>query len=1119
MPELIYSPKRKLFVLGGLSLCGIALVLIWAMLFPVDGMSSGGLPRFLGRFHPLALHFPVVCLLLAAISEIAGLHIKTRFFAKVRFPMLLVGAFSAVITVMLGLMLASTEGHQGELISRHRAGGIVVAVLSCLTLLLYCSAKHMTKFRYYKHAYRFTLTCSVVAMMLTAHDGGSLVHGEGYLAEHAPEFLKKVLQSNKADKYETESHQNPQNSDKVSAISSAVLDRYEQELSPFIKAYCARCHGAGKQEANVRLDTLDPAFMQFSSQYEWQKVLDVLGAHRMPPDDAKQPSDAKRAQAITWIRDALHEHAYAKRAERKASSIRRLSRRELNYTYQDLFGVDADFATHLPSDAKSLHGYDTDANTLLVSMSDLKAYQEMARQAVSRYVEFASNDKRDTKQTDYYLVEMEDIYHYCRLEGDKLSYERAPAPMPFYAFEQAKMARQNKVAEYRYRDYGPLPFGQIPVGDVRGLGEGRGFARAHEQFMLIKTRHRVGEVVVNVHSATTGDSSGKGSRPKLRVEAGWRKEQSLRVKVVGEDDITAPLSSPQQSEFRFRLEDVVAPASATFYDENSEYNWLLLVFSNYARHEKGALGGSIYGQIDMNLASAQHVVPTFITQAANAKASQAQAEKAWREAQLPVLKLDAVEISITPVQEDQSSPFVIPAIAGMSEQEERKLVEQSLKKFLERAFRRLVSTTELADYFGLYKDLRRQGDSFKTALRETLAASLISPEFLYIGFPTSIQGNEQPAMQNVSYPLDHENHANSASSEEKNNYSHQVLASKLSYFLWSSMPDKRLRQLAHEGRLNDPYVLSTEVDRMLDDPKSRRMSADFVKQWLQLDKFDNITVAGDKFPEYGDELGQSMIQQSILRFQDNFHQNQDARKLYFSDHMILNKVLARHYGIENFESGEFDRVTLPNTDDSDWIPPNLGLMTHASVLTINSDGEDSHPIKRGVWLLERVFNEPPPPPPPSVPDLDPNNPLLAGLSLKQKIEQHRALSACSGCHEKIDPWGVLLENYDALGRWRDTTETEQAQSVPVDASSILPDGTEVNSLLEFRVYLRDEREEKLMKAIVHHMMLYALGRELDILDEKEAEAIYSSFRASGYRLSALTKAIVQSDAFTNREQG
>ncbi|GLR71524.1 DUF1592 domain-containing protein [Agaribacter marinus] len=1119
---------RKLCFAWGVALGAISLVVLCAFAFPLDGVSGQGVTRFLGRFHPLALHFPVVCLLLAGVFELVRFHPKASSLARLSFPLISLGAITAVVTVILGIMLASNEGHQGDLIARHRFGGIVVALLSCITAALYFTSKMNVAIKLANWSYRAVLTIAIVAMMFTAHEGGSLVHGERYLSEYAPKFLQPFFAPNDDEAIENNLNSRAGSDAETSYISPNVNARYDNEMRPFIEAYCARCHGAGKQEANVRLDTLDQSFMHFSSQYDWQKVLDVLGAHRMPPDDAKQPSDAERAQAINWIQDALHEYAYAKRAERDDSSMRRLNRRELNYTYQDLFNVDADFATHLSADAKSLHGYDTDANMLVLAMSDVKAYHEIARQAVERYVQFTPSTTFSKADVDHYFIEMEDIYHFCRLEGDKLSYQRAPEPIAFSELHRMKQQRKSKPIEYRYRDYGPLPFGPVPVGDVKELGEGRGFARAHEQFMLIKTRHRVGEVVVKVHAAKTQSRMGDNSMPKLRVEAGWRKEQSLRVKVIGEEDITAALDSPQESEFRFRLEDVVAPQTATFYDEDSEYNWLLLVLSNYARHEDGALGGSIYGQVDTRLASSKQAHPTFARQAETALASQTRAQQKWQGSQVPLLKLDAVEISITPVDSDAGSPFLIALPADSSEQNEVVTVKNTLSSFLEKAFRRKVQTIDIQRYLDLFQALRQQGDDFETAMRETMAASLISPEFLYIGFPKADTSNPGVDSSNADLPntnlsntmLDNQAAAHKRSDKEKLEYKNQLLASKISYFLWSSMPDETLRMLADKGTLHDPYVLSNQIDRMLDDPKAQRMSADFAKQWLQLSKFINITVSEEKFPDYGDELGELMVKQSVMRFQDNFHHMRDARDLYFSEHMMLNKPLANHYGIPNVENGVIQRIDLRALEENTaTVPKQLGLLTHASVLTINSDGEDSHPIKRGVWMLERAFNNPPPPPPPSVPELDTSNPQLAGLSLKQKIEQHRELSGCSGCHEKIDPWGVLMENYDALGRWRDVTWLADESALAIDASSILPDGTKINNFEEFSAYLQGKGETKLMKALVHHFMLYALGRELDILDEEEADAIYASFRASGYRLSALTKAIVQSDAFTNRQKG
>lgn len=1077
------KPVSKIWAVAVIALLGVFVV---AAMSPLDGIQGEGFFRFLGRFHPLVLHFPVALLTLAGLLELSRLSPRTSHLARFAGPVILLAAASACAAVILGLLLASNEGHAGVLVERHRTRGIAVAVLACLAAAAHFSGAYLRNDRLLM-AYRFSLVGAIGMMGLAAHDGGSLVHGPTFLADHAPEILAPMLVTHVG---EGESGRYASGSVEGSPLSVATLDKFQGDVGGFFGSYCLRCHGDGKQEANVHLAEFDPTFRESMSQHHWNRVLGVLGSHRMPPEDAKQPGDRARAQAINWIQNALEEYAYARRAERANAPLRRLNKRELNFVFEDLFNVQSNFVASLPADPRSEHGYDTDASLLLVSMSDLRFYHDIARQAVDKYVHVVAGEPE--QDVERFFVEMEDVYHFARQEGDELSHDRAAESLPIEAVRRLKTAREAAPPEYRYRKYGPLPYGLIPTGDVPGVGEGRGFARLHEQFMLLKTKLRHGEVTVSVSAAMTPGMEGDASMPRLRLEAGWRKEQSLRVANVGEYDITAPLASPQSVEFKFRLEDVIIPEQGRVRPD-SGYSWLLLVLSNAARHESGALAGSIYGQVDPNLDSYLTEATPYVEQAESAAQYQEVGYKAWEEGGVPYLHLDALEATITPIAADPDSPWIVARPDDDSETAANDRAAEVLAQFLTIAFRRPVQESEIERYLGLFKELRSAGDGFETSLREAMAAALIAPEFLFIGYPEE---------DNLGDPERYE-------AARQNQY----LASRLSFFLWSSMPDARLRQLASSLTLTDPAVLAAEVDRMLADAKSSRMSRAFANQWLQLDKVLNVGVETELYPDFGIEFAKLAAEETRATFDDVFRQDRDARTLFSSQHMMLNQELARHYGVDGVWGGDLRRVEVGE------LPNRAGVITQASILTMNSDGRDSHPIKRGVWLLERVLDDPPPPPPPSVPDLDTNNPMLADLTLKEKIEHHRNLSACSGCHEKIDPWGVALENFDATGRWRDLAPVNsEGPARKIDASSILPDGTEIAGLESFVSYVQTEKESELMGSLVHHLMMYALGRELDILDEKEAKEVKATFRASGYQLSAMIKAIIQTDGFTNRNQ-
>jgi hypothetical protein len=333
-----------------------------------------------------------------------------------------------------------------------------------------------------------------------------------------------------------------------------------------------------------------------------------------------------------------------------------------------------------------------------------------------------------------------------------------------------------------------------------------------------------------------------------------------------------------------------------------------------------------------------------------------------------------------------------------------------------------------------------------------------------------------------------------------------TLASRLAYFLWQAPPDQRLLARADDRSLLERDVLLGESERMLDDPRSRRFLDDFCRQWLRLDRHRNIAVDPQRYPHYDDDLSTATIQETLGFFAEVFVSNTSALDLIDCDYAIINDRLAEHYELGIITDGDLRRLPLPAGSIRG------GLLTQASLLTVNSDGRDSHPIRRGVWLLDRLLNTPPPPPPPNVPELEPDAPTFQGLSLKEQIELHREPGACQSCHRKIDPWGLALENFDATGGWREEIRAD-GQSSLVDAAVELPGGTRIGGIQELKQYLRHERQEVFAKALVHHMLTYALGRSPDYADRQQIDVIHQRFASSDYRLRELVLAIIDSEAF------
>ncbi|WP_084428124.1 DUF1592 domain-containing protein [Roseimaritima ulvae] len=410
------------------------------------------------------------------------------------------------------------------------------------------------------------------------------------------------------------------------------------------------------------------------------------------------------------------------------------------------------------------------------------------------------------------------------------------------------------------------------------------------------------------------------------------------------------------------------------------------------------------------------------------------------------------------------------------DQVEQAYGREVLADFMERAWRRPVAATEVEPFLELFNEYRPSFASFEDAMLEVLATVLASPEFLYV-------------TQRVP-----------AGAEETDNGINDLeLASRLSFFLWSSIPDDELLGLASQGKLSDPSVLRAQVERMLADPRCERLAQHFVSQWIGLEGLNSVTHVRDS------SLKAAMQEEPVAFFREVLKDNRSVMDFLHSDYAVVNERLASHYKIPNVYGPHFRQVPLaPQAHRG-------GLLTTAAVLTMNSDGKDSHPLKRGVWLLERILHDPPPPPPPNVPEVDLTDPEILKMTLKERIADHRNKPACISCHAKIDPWGIAFENYDALGAFR-----TRIKDRPVDATSTLLNKQQLAGVEGVKRYLLSDRQDQFAKAMVDKLTAYALGRPLSFGDRAELDKLVGQFRKDGDRLGDLIHLIVQSDIFRAR---
>jgi hypothetical protein len=409
-------------------------------------------------------------------------------------------------------------------------------------------------------------------------------------------------------------------------------------------------------------------------------------------------------------------------------------------------------------------------------------------------------------------------------------------------------------------------------------------------------------------------------------------------------------------------------------------------------------------------------------------------------------------------------------IESKNKSDEQIYGREVLTRFLERAWRRPITADEVSPFMDLFAKYRPDFDTFEGAMVEVLATGLAAPEFLYL--------------------------VQRSFAEKAGTISDLELASRLSFFLWSSVPDQGLLELAQTGTLKDPGVLNSQVDRMLADPRAERFSQHFAEQWLGLDGMGSVTHVKD------DALREAMRQEPIAFVRETLRSNSSVMDFLHSDYVVVNERLAQHYGIPGVFGPHFRKISIAAEMHRG------GILTSAGILTMNSDGADSHPLKRGVWLLERILHDPPPPPPANVPKVDLTDPRILEMTLKERLADHRNKPACSSCHSRIDPWGIALENYDALGGWRTNIKNK-----PVDAASVLFNKHELAGVDGLKQYLLTDRQDQFAKAMVHKMSAYALGRPLTFADHADVDALTSQFRKQGDLMADLIHLVVNSKLF------
>lgn len=812
------------------------------------------------------------------------------------------------------------------------------------------------------------------------------------------------------------------------SIPKANLSHFQDTIRQVLNQKCVACHGPEDTNANLRVDQLNPDLLTGPDVNRWRGVYKVLSNSEMPPQDEAdfQLADADRRNIVEWLGGEIEKASRVRRNRSVRSSFRRLTKYEYEYALQDLLGLAHPLAKTLPPETASEDGFKNNSALLQMSAMQFKIYREIGLKALKRATVRGARPKAVT-----YIISMQDEFD--RVVGGNKS----------KTFDKTDKRNRNRQHLFN-RTTG------------RGVHFSNGAAAPKPDAVAGKTPPLSPVVLVLARS----------NELKLNLDRFLPDDGIMRVR------IRAGRSNMQPN----------------------EYAGLRLIFS--AHTSNNANFSQVISQRDISVtASADD--PAFIHFDISLSDIQRNPfrkletkfprrdeflhirniSNASNGADSLQVFIDYIEISAPHYDQWPPKTHTDIFFESKNRHDEQLYGREVLTRFMERVWRRPVTSQEVNQFMGLFDKYRSELPTFEDAMVEVLATALATPEFLYL---TQKAGGENDI-------------------NRRRKISDVEFASRLSFFLWSSIPDKELLELAKEGKLRDETVLKSQVERMLADSRARRFSKNFVEQWLGMDGLSNVTHVSDS------ALKEAMREEPVAFFEEVLKRNRNVIDFIHSDYVVVNERLAKHLGIPGVYGPHFRPVTAPTQANRG------GILTAAAMLTMNSDGKDSHPLKRGLWLLERILHDPPPPPPPDVPEVDLTDPKILQMTLKERIADHRNKPACYSCHAKIDPWGIAFENYDAMGAYRTSIKKK-----PVDATSTLFNKQELEGINGLKRYLLTDRQDQFARAMVHKMTAYALGRSLTFGDSSDIDRLTVQFRKQGDRLGDLVHLIVGSDIFNSK---
>jgi hypothetical protein len=858
------------------------------------------------------------------------------------------------------------------------------------------------------------------------------------------------------------------------AASKAV---YDKDVVPFLKQNCFACHDAKKAKAGLRLDTLSTDFLAGKNADVWHEVINQINAGKMPPEEIEKRPDAKQSFAVVeWVG---HELKSAERTARMAGGkilSRRLNRNEYANTLRDLLYLDENFVQtlkdELPGDGKA-EGFDRLGSALIFDETQLSAYIALAGKVAEKAIVADDHPPAVQKRT----IKALNLYHKPPEKEEIIQYHPETS---IKAGPGIVEGRPNGVVYLSSPGY----------SFKEGFG---GFAGdlSYGLFIGPKTAAVPADGYYRLKFKAGGFAGESGKPVKIR----WTYMPDTPMQMRGDMIVTGTLENPEMVEAEIFLRKPPQDAKATFnFSWNGQKD---VVIKEPVLDKLNISRIAASGDIERLISSK---APPEKIEAAKAKAAdliaQSQAFAKRPDAvmniynpkydleKIPKLLVDYIEFE-GPIERDWP-PRSHVALFPTGVKDDSAQMRGVFAKLMPRAYRRPVSPAEVDALLAIVeRDRAKFKLSYIDAVRYGVQTILSSPDFLMLFEPTAASTGKRPL----------------------NDYE---LANRLSYFLWSTMPDEELSRLAAENKLHEPATLNAQVKRMLAAPQARAFAENFAGQWLHVRDFDSVTPAKD-YKDYDTALRAAGREEPIAFFEEIVRKNLPITSFISSDFAMVNERLAKFYGLDGVSGNEFRRVSLtPGTHRG-------GVLTMAGLLTYLADGTRTLPVRRGAFILDEMFNDPPPPPPPNAGEIQPN---ASGkkLTVRQRLEKHRAETTCASCHAKIDPLGLALENFDAIGAWREKQNGEGfkgQKEPPIDASGKLPSGREFKTPEEFKEALLAEKD-RFARAFTQKMLTYAIGRPVGYTDTATVDTITKKLTAEQYQMQTLIQAIVMSEPFLTK---